>query len=76
VWPNILNLTETHQQQSDSSVVEIPYIRRVDQLADMMTHVITSGPFHISLSKLGMCDIYVPAWGGGGGVKVYNCQIN
>ena len=36
----------------------------MDQLADIMTHVITSGPFHISLSKLGMCDIYVPARGG------------
>lgn len=44
----------------DSRNIEVPYIKSADQLADMMTHAVASGPFHASLSKLGMCDIYAP----------------
>ncbi|CAL8162590.1 unnamed protein product [Prunus armeniaca] len=36
------------------------HIKRANQLADMMTHAISSKDFHTSLSKLGMCDIYPP----------------
>ncbi|XP_025013471.2 sterol 3-beta-glucosyltransferase UGT80A2 isoform X3 [Ricinus communis] len=44
----------------DSGMIEVPYIKSADQLADMMTHAVTSGSFYASLSKLGMCDIYAP----------------
>ena len=40
--------------------ITIPYIKSANQLADIMTHVVDSGPFYASLSKLGMSDIYVP----------------
>ena len=44
----------------DSGMIKVPYIKSADQLMDMMAHVVTNGPFHASLSKLGMCDIYAP----------------
>ena len=42
----------------DSGQITIPYIKSADQLVDIMTHVVASGPFYASLSKLGMSDIY------------------
>ena len=44
----------------DSGTIEIPYTRSSDQLADIMTHAVTSSLFNASLSKLGICDIYAP----------------
>ena len=44
----------------DSGQITIPYIKSVNQLAYIMTHVTASGPFYASLSKLGMSDIYAP----------------
>ncbi|KAJ4723444.1 Retrovirus-related Pol polyprotein from transposon TNT 1-94 [Melia azedarach] len=44
----------------DSKKIKVPYTKSADQLADLMTHVVASGPFYASLSKLGMCDIYAP----------------
>ena len=44
----------------NSGVIEVPYIKSADQLADVMTHAVTSVPFYTFLSKLGMCDIYAP----------------
>ena len=41
-------------------MIKVPYIKSANQLADMMTHVVTSDPFYASLSKLGICDIYAP----------------
>lgn len=48
----------------DSKIIEVPYIKRVEQLADVMTHGVASGPLYTMLSKLGMHDIYAPTWGG------------
>lgn len=42
----------------DFGQLTITYIKSVHQLADIVTHAIVSGPFHASLSKLGMSDIY------------------
>ena len=44
----------------DSGKITIPYIKSVNQLADIITHVVASGLFYASLSKLGMSDIYAP----------------
>ena len=44
----------------DSGHITIPYIKSANQLADIMTHVVASGPFYASISKLGMSDIYAP----------------
>ena len=48
----------------DSIMIKFPYIKSANQLADMMTHAVTSGPFYALLSKLDMCNIYAPTWGG------------
>ena len=32
----------------DSGIIRVPFIKSVNQLADMMTHVVTSGPFYAS----------------------------
>ena len=44
----------------DSGQITIPYIKSTNQLVDIMTHVVASGPFYASISKLGMSDIYGP----------------
>ena len=44
----------------DSDQITIRYIKSVDQLVDIMTHVVASGPIYASLSKLGITDIYAP----------------
>ena len=44
----------------DSGQITIPYIKSVNQLANIMTHVVASGQFYASLSKFGMSDIYAP----------------
>lgn len=43
-----------------SGVVETSSIKSVNQLADIMIHVVASDTFHSSLSKLGMCYINAP----------------
>ena len=48
------------KENLDSGKIKIPYIKSADQLADIMTHAVASGPFYTSLSKLGMSDIYAP----------------
>lgn len=40
----------------DFGVVEIPCIKSADQPTDILNHVITTDHFHMSLSKLGICD--------------------
>ena len=44
----------------DSGMIKVPHIKSGDQLVDMITHAVTSGPFYASLSKLDMCDNYAP----------------
>lgn len=44
--------------------MEISYIKRANQLVYMIDHAIFCVSFHMSLSKLGVCDIYVSTWGG------------
>lgn len=41
-------------------LIEIPFVRSKDQLADILTHVVSSKIFHDPLVKLGIGDIYAP----------------
>ncbi|KAM2732340.1 hypothetical protein EV2_035909 [Malus domestica] len=41
-------------------LVEIPYVRSEDQLADVLTHAVSARVFQDSLDKLGLGDIYAP----------------
>ncbi|RVX20811.1 Retrovirus-related Pol polyprotein from transposon RE1 [Vitis vinifera] len=47
-------------EKLDEKIVELPNIRSEDQLADILTKVVSSQVFSKFLDKLGMCDIYAP----------------
>ena len=48
------------REKIDSKIIEIPFVRSGEQLADMLTKAVSSKVFNESLCKLGMIDIYVP----------------
>ncbi|RVW83621.1 Retrovirus-related Pol polyprotein from transposon RE1 [Vitis vinifera] len=48
------------KEKLDDKIVELPKIRSEDQLADILTKVVSSQVFSKFLDKLGMCDIYAP----------------
>ncbi|KAL6315716.1 hypothetical protein AAG906_006578 [Vitis piasezkii] len=48
------------KEKLDGKIVEPPKIRSEDQLADILTKVVSSQVFSKFLDKLGMCDIYAP----------------
>ena len=48
------------KEKLDDKIVELPKIRSEDQLADILTKVVSSQVFSKILEKLGMCDIYAP----------------
>ncbi|RVW75990.1 Retrovirus-related Pol polyprotein from transposon RE1 [Vitis vinifera] len=48
------------KEKLDDKIVELPKIRSKDQLADILTKVVSSQVFSKFLDKLGMCDIYAP----------------
>ncbi|WKA13210.1 hypothetical protein VitviT2T_030537 [Vitis vinifera] len=48
------------KEKLDDKIVELPNIRSEDQLADILTKVVSSQVFSKFLDKLGMCDIYAP----------------
>jgi Reverse transcriptase (RNA-dependent DNA polymerase) len=49
------------REKIDSKIIEIPFVRSGEQLADMLTKAVSSKMFNESLIKLGMSDIYVPS---------------
>ncbi|RVW82220.1 Retrovirus-related Pol polyprotein from transposon RE1 [Vitis vinifera] len=48
------------KEKLDDKIVELPKIQSEDQLADILTKVVSSQVFSKFLNKLGMCDIYAP----------------
>ncbi|RVW48679.1 Retrovirus-related Pol polyprotein from transposon RE1 [Vitis vinifera] len=48
------------KEKLDDKIVELPKIQSEDQLADILTKVVSSQVFSKFLDKLGMCDIYAP----------------
>ena len=48
------------KEKLDEKIVELPKIRSADQLADILTKVVSSRVFSMFLGKLSMCDIYAP----------------
>ena len=52
------------KEKLDDKIVELSKIWSEDQLADILTKVVSSQVFSKFLDKLGMCDIYAPTWGG------------
>ena len=48
------------KQNLDAKIIQIPFVKSEDQLADILTKAVSSKIFHHSLDKLGLIDIYVP----------------
>ncbi|RVX02335.1 Retrovirus-related Pol polyprotein from transposon RE2 [Vitis vinifera] len=48
------------KEKLDDKIVELPKIRSKNQLADILTKVVSSQVFSKFLDKLGMCGIYAP----------------
>lgn len=48
------------KEKLDGKILELPKIRSEDQLADILTKVVSSQVFLKNLVKLGMDDIYAP----------------
>ena len=48
------------KEKIEARLIEVPFVKSEDQLADMLTKAVTSTVFHNSLSKLGIHDIYAP----------------
>ncbi|KAM1025522.1 hypothetical protein PS2_038373 [Malus domestica] len=48
------------KEKIEARLIEVPFVKSKDQLADMLTKAVTSSVFHNSLSKLGIHDIYAP----------------
>ena len=52
------------KEKLDSGLICNPYVSTDRQLADILTKHLSSTKFQTSISKLGMENIYSPAWGG------------
>ena len=52
------------KEKIESRQITTPYVTTNQQLADILTKWVTVAVFEDLVSKLGMSDIYSPAWGG------------
>jgi hypothetical protein len=49
------------KEKLDSHIISLPFVRSVEQVADILTKAVASKPFEENLEKIGMTDIYVPS---------------
>ena len=48
------------KENLDRKIIQFPFIRSEDQLADVLTKAVSGRVFHGAINKLGMIDIYAP----------------
>lgn len=48
------------KQNFEEGIIEFPFVRSENQLADILTKAVSSRNFHSSLDKLGIKDIFAP----------------
>jgi len=48
------------KEKLEAKIVQFPFIKSKDQLADILTKAVSSKVFHNSLDKLSIEDIYAP----------------
>lgn len=48
------------RQNLDAQIIQFPFVKSEDQLADILTKAVCGRIFHNSLYKLGMQDIHLP----------------
>jgi hypothetical protein len=49
------------KEKFDSHIISLPFIRSVEQVADILTKTVASKSFEENLEKIGMTNIYVPS---------------
>jgi hypothetical protein len=52
------------KENLDRKIIRFPFVQSEDQLADVLTKVVSGRVFNSSIDKLGMYDIYAPTSGG------------
>ncbi|CAL8102032.1 unnamed protein product [Prunus armeniaca] len=50
-------------EELEENIIEVPYVKTIEQLEDMLTKAVSNRAFTDSLVKLGICDIYAPYLG-------------
>ena len=48
------------KQNLEEKIIQFPFVKSKDQLADVLTKALSSRNFYISLDKLAIRDIYAP----------------
>lgn len=48
------------KEKLEAKIIEVPFVKSKDQLADVLTKAVTGRVFHSSFSKLGIEDIHAP----------------
>ncbi|CAL2247495.1 unnamed protein product [Prunus armeniaca] len=48
-------------EKLEGKIIEVPYVKTTEHLADMLTKAVSNHAITDSLVKLGMCDIYAPS---------------
>ncbi|KAI5324700.1 hypothetical protein L3X38_033773 [Prunus dulcis] len=48
-------------EKLEEKIIEVPYVKTTEQLADMLTKAVSNQAFIDSLVKLGICNIYAPS---------------
>ena len=48
------------KEKLDQKIVQFPFIKLGDSLADVLTKGVWTGDFHRVIDKLGMIDVYAP----------------
>jgi hypothetical protein len=49
------------KEKLDSHIISLPFIRSVEQVANILTKAVASKSFEENLEKIRMTDIYVPS---------------
>ncbi|CAL2234166.1 unnamed protein product [Prunus armeniaca] len=47
-------------EELEEKIIEVSYVKTIEQLEDMLTKAVSNRAFTYSLVKLGICDIYAP----------------
>lgn len=72
---SILKLVHDIKNKLNKGLICMPFIRSVDQLANLFTKGLGSKVFHPICCKLGMQDIFAPTYEGMLSVKDVQCPI-
>ena len=56
IEPSMLSLTHFIKEKLEKQIISLPFVRSKDQLANILTKVVTSEAFEQTVCKLGVGD--------------------